>query len=119
MPIETAVQPEYLTLPQAAKACPSRTHESALYRWIVKGVLSRSGARIKLEHLRVGRKMFTTREWLFTFFRELAAANVAYAEQRECQREADRFTVATTKAAPISTSAGAQRAMAALAADGI
>src|ERR1700679_2556000 len=126
MSSETVVtSPEYLTMRDAAKVCPSRTPESAVYRWSMKGVMAESGERIRLQHIRVGRKMLTTREWVFAFFRELADANVAHAEERDAERQADRLTVAASKAAPATTvsgsapSAAAQRAMAALAADGI
>ena len=72
---------EYLTLTQASKICPGRPHSSALWRWIRSGVEARSGQRIRLSHIRVGRTIYTTRTMLDEFFRAVAAADTEHYER--------------------------------------
>lgn len=62
---------ELLTLPQAARAVPpvggKRPHTSTLFRWTRDGV--RGG--IRLEAVRIGRKLCTSREALDRLFHAL------------------------------------------------
>jgi len=64
---------ELLGLSQAAAACPpvdgKRPHASSLWRWMRKGCRG-----VRLEHVKVGRRVVTTREALEKFFRETADA---------------------------------------------
>lgn len=53
-----------------------------MWRWCRRGVLARSGKRIKLQHIRVGGKIFTTAEWVIAFGRHLADADAQYFEAR-------------------------------------
>jgi len=63
-----------LTLAQAAKAIPAidgrRLHVSSLWRWARKGL---NGTR--LDYVRVGRRVLTSRESLDRFFNAVAAAD--------------------------------------------
>ena len=43
---------EYINLTEAAKRSPGRPHSASIWRWMRKGVLSRSGERITLDHIR-------------------------------------------------------------------
>ena len=70
--------PEYITLTQASKLCPTKPCISAIWRWCRRGLKSRSGKRVRLEHLRVGRRVLTTRSSLERFFRELTAADMPH-----------------------------------------
>ena len=72
---------EPLTLSAAAKRCPGRPHASTLWRWARKGVKTRSGTRIRLEHIRVGGKIFVTHNSLNDFFRKVARADMEYFEK--------------------------------------
>jgi len=69
---------DHLTLSQAAKLSPGHPSTSAVWRWARKGVLSRSGQRIRLTHIRVGGKIFTTRDALDKFFAALAESDVEH-----------------------------------------
>lgn len=65
---------ELLSLAQAAKACPAvdgkRPHASTIWRWMRKGI-----GGVRLEHVRIGRRVVTTRPALDDFFRATAAAS--------------------------------------------
>ena len=67
-----------LSLSQAAKVVPGRPSSNCLWRWCRRGVLSRSGERVYLRHVRVGGKVFTGKQWLDDFGQALAEADVAY-----------------------------------------
>jgi hypothetical protein len=66
-------QEELLSMSQAAKVCPKidgkRPHAGSIWRWASKGVHG-----VQLEHVRVGRRVCTSREALNRFFNELAQA---------------------------------------------
>lgn len=67
-----------LSLSEAARLVPGRPSSSALWRWCRRGVRARSGLRIRLCHVRIGHKVFTTRADLETFFAALTAADLAH-----------------------------------------
>ncbi len=69
---------DLLTLGQAAKISPGRPSTNCLWRWCRRGVRSRLGARVYLQHLRVGGKVYTCAEWLADFGRALADADTEY-----------------------------------------
>lgn len=53
---------EYIGFGQAAKLIPGRPSTSSLHRWAVHGIKGN-----KLQSIRVGSKIFTTREWISEF----------------------------------------------------
>lgn len=59
---------ELISLKDAAKACPTldgkKPHLSTLWRWIAEGAQGR-----KLEHVRLGRRVVTSREALHRFMK--------------------------------------------------
>ena len=59
-----------LSMSEAAKACPAidgkRPHSGSIWRWTSKGVRG-----VQLEHVRVGRRVCTSREALDRFFNAL------------------------------------------------
>jgi hypothetical protein len=67
-----------LTLGQAAQLCPGRPSTNAVWRWCRKGILSRGGQRIRLNHVRVGGKIFTDQDSLDHFFKSVAEADTEY-----------------------------------------
>jgi len=71
-----------VSLSTAAKYCPGRPNASTLWRWARKGIKARSGARIRLEHRRVGGKIFVTIDSLNRFFENVASADVEYFEKQ-------------------------------------
>lgn len=75
-------QPALVTLTQAAKLAPGRPTPNCIWRWCRKGVLARSGARIKLQHLRMGGKIFTSTSWLAEFGAQLAAADASHFDKQ-------------------------------------
>ena len=79
-----------ITLTEAAKVAPGRPSTNAVWRWCRRGVLSRGGDRVRLQHLRVGGKIFTTAAWLEDFGRALAEADTRYFDLHEAATEAAR-----------------------------
>ncbi len=69
---------DLLTLSQAAKVVPGRPSPNCLWRWCRRGVLSRSGERVYLRHVRVGGKVYTGKQWLDDFGQALSEADAAY-----------------------------------------
>ena len=72
------MQIEHITLTEAAKLSPGRPSSNAVWRWCRKGIKSRSGHRIKLDHIRAGGKIFTSAESLEKFFADVARADREY-----------------------------------------
>jgi hypothetical protein len=69
---------DHLTLAQAARAIPGKPSCCAVWRWCRRGVKSRSGNRVHLQHIRIGGKIFTKAAWVRDFGRRLAEADVAH-----------------------------------------
>ena len=72
------MQQDYISLTEAAKLSPGRPSTNAIWRWCRKGVLSRTGQRVRLDHVRIGGKIFTTETDLQKFFRQVAESDRAY-----------------------------------------
>ena len=81
---------EYLTFAQASHRCPFRPSISTIWRWARKGLKARSGRLIRLRHLRMGRRLVTTTEWLADFFDRLADADCEDAESSPGKYEPKR-----------------------------
>lgn len=69
---------ELVSLTDAAHHVTGRPSTSALWRWCRRGVLARDGSRIRLEHRRVGGKIFTSPTWLDAFMKALTDADSVY-----------------------------------------
>lgn len=69
---------DYITLTHAAQSVPGRTTPNCVWRWCRTGVLARNGERVRLEHVRVGGKIYTRHGWLEAFCRRLAELDTAY-----------------------------------------
>lgn len=75
---EQTVTSGHITLTQAAKIAPGRPSTNCLWRWCRRGVRARDGQRVRLQHRRIGGKIFTTLAWLDEFGRHLAEADTRY-----------------------------------------
>ena len=69
---------EHLSLGEACKIAPGRPSANCIWRWCRRGVLSRTGQRVYLRHVRVGGKIFTTARWLDEFGSRLAEADAEH-----------------------------------------
>ncbi len=72
----------YLTLSQAAQLLPGRPSACAVWRWGRKGIKARGGERVKLQHIRLGGRVYTRSDWLEEFGKRLAEADVAHFDAR-------------------------------------
>lgn len=76
-----------ISLTDASHHVTGNPSASAVWRWCRRGVLARDGTRIRLEHRRVGGKIFTSTAWLEAFTKALTDADTAYFAAK--QRSAD------------------------------
>jgi hypothetical protein len=67
---------KHLTLAQAAHLFADPPHPSALWRWCRKGLRARNGELVRLVHVRIGMKLYTTEEAIAEFGLALAEADV-------------------------------------------
>jgi hypothetical protein len=74
---------DLLTLSQAAKVAPGRPSSNCVWRWCRRGLSSRAGERVYLQHVRVGGKIYTRTQWLDQFWRTLADADVQHFRLKE------------------------------------
>lgn len=84
------VTDKLITLTEAAKIAPGRPSTNCVWRWCRKGVLSRGGERVRLQHRRVGGKIFTTVAWLEEFGQALAEADTRHFDLCEAAADAAR-----------------------------
>lgn len=70
--------PPLITLNEAPQHVSGRPSISAVWRWCRRGVLARNGQRIRLEHRRIGGKIYTSAAWLHAFTKALTDADEAY-----------------------------------------
>lgn len=73
---------DFLGLSEAAQKTPGRPTTNCVWRWCDKGIRIRSGERVKLRHIRVGGKIFTTLAWLHEFWAALANREGAYSDAK-------------------------------------
>ena len=91
---------DHIDLTEAAKRSPGRPSPSAVWRWCRRGIKGRSGERVKLEHIRVGGRIYTTGESLSRFFTAVAEADSAHFDhRRETPTKATSRTEAQRKRA--------------------
>lgn len=67
---------DYLTLSQAARQVPGRPAAGTLWRWCRRGLKVRDGRHIRLRHVRIGGRLYTTLDWIEEFGRQLAEADI-------------------------------------------
>lgn len=69
---------DHITLTEAANIAPGRPSTNCIWRWCRRGVLSRNGERVRLQHVRMGGMIYTTAGWLEDFGKRLAEADAKY-----------------------------------------
>ncbi len=74
---------DLLPLSRAAQIAPGRPSSNCVWRWCRRGLRPRAGERVYLRHVRVGGKVYTSREWLEDFGQALAEADAAYFRRAE------------------------------------
>jgi hypothetical protein len=67
-----------LTLAEAARLYPRRTHASTVWRHCRVGIMCRNGQCQHLEHIRCGGTILTSAEALGRFFSAIAKADLEY-----------------------------------------
>jgi hypothetical protein len=72
------IENDYLTLADASKIAPGRPSTNCIWRWCRKGVLARSGERVRLQHVRVGGRVYTKARWVDEFGARLACEDAKY-----------------------------------------
>ena len=68
----------YLTLAEAAKIAPGRPSTNCLWRWCRRGIIARTGERVRLRHIRSGGKVLTSADWVRDFCEALAERDTAH-----------------------------------------
>jgi len=63
---------DYITLSEAAQRTPGRPSVGTIWRWARCGIRTRAGHTVRLRHVRVGGRVYTTDAWLQDFFNEVA-----------------------------------------------
>jgi hypothetical protein len=86
--VPTHPLPEYLKLSDLAKLLPGRPSTICLWRWCRHGLTTRTGVKVRLAHIRVGRNLMSTREDCDAFFQAVADSDVAHFDVRDVQRPA-------------------------------
>jgi len=89
---------ERVTLSQAARIAPGNVSPNCVWRWCRRGVLSRMGERVRLEHVRVGGKLYTTPRWIEEFGQRLAEADAAYFETTDVEPQREPAPKPATRA---------------------
>ena len=73
--------PDYLTMAEAAKLTPGRPEANTVWRWARRGLKVRGrNEKLWLQHVRVGGRIFTTEDWLYEFFHQVAKEDMASCE---------------------------------------
>lgn len=69
-----------ISITELAKLVPGRPSTNCVWRWCRKGVRSRNGERVRLQHVRIGGKIFSKTDWLNEFGAKLAESDTRYFE---------------------------------------
>ncbi len=81
---------EPISLVEAASRSPGRPSANAVWRWCRRGIKSRSGRRVRLDHIRAGGRIYTSNEALKRFFVAVASADAEHFEQHIPEKAIDR-----------------------------
>lgn len=74
---------EYISIREAARRMPVPVASCTVWRWCTKGFYIPAAKQIvRMQHVNIGRKMFTTEQWVEQFIGDLTAAK---ALQREAE----------------------------------
>lgn len=75
-----------LTLAQAAASCSTKPDPASVWRWCRKGIKTSGGRRVRLEHVRVGGRIYTTEPAMERFFAAVAAADMEHFQDDDTTR---------------------------------
>ena len=73
----------YLSLSDAVNIVPGNPSTNVLWRWCRRGLKARNGNIVRMEHCRIGGKIYVTERAIEQFFSSLAKADTEYFEQQE------------------------------------
>ena len=74
---------KYMTLREASERLPVKPSYCTVWRWANKGFyVPALGKVVRMRYVHIGRRLFTTEEWLEEFIDELSAARDA---ERQCR----------------------------------
>lgn len=76
----------YLTLEEAVQLVPRHPSAGTIWRWIRRGVWTRHGGNVRLRHVRIGGRVYTTEDWIRQFLDDLASADLANAKWQHPNR---------------------------------
>jgi len=87
---EGFTRPQLISIEDAARSQLLRIggkspHYSAVYRWARKGVVGKSGKRVKLDHVRIGRRLAVTEAGIEKFLTDLAREDAVYFDRPTAQ----------------------------------
>ena len=83
---------KYITLQEAAKRTPVPVSQCTLWRWCTKGFYIPAAKQlVRLQYVCVGRRMFTTEQWLEEFIVNLSAAKELSRQARRRPRKLERL----------------------------
>ena len=74
---------KYIDLENLRRQVPGRPSKLSVWRWCRHGIRGRSGKRVRLEHRRVGGKIFSSLHWLDVFFQRLMKDDLAALDRRK------------------------------------
>ncbi|NLW87317.1 MAG: hypothetical protein GXY38_10635 [Planctomycetes bacterium] len=78
---------EYITLKEAGRRLPGSVSGCTIWRWCTKGFYIPAAKRvIRMQYVHIGRKVFTTEQWIEQFIDDLTAA-------KSLRHEAERKTL--------------------------
>ena len=68
----------YITLDEATELLPIKPNRSTIWRWCARGIYVRGVDEVvRMKFVRIGRKLFTTADWVEEFIHRLTAATMA------------------------------------------
>lgn len=88
---------KFLSMSEASRLTPRRPSIGTIWRWCRRGVRARDGQYVRLHHVRVGGRVYTTEAWLEQFFEQVAAADLGNPRWQSPNRSPLPHEVATAR----------------------
>lgn len=88
---------KYISMSEAARLTPRRPSAGTIWRWARRGIRARDGQCVRLHHVRVGGRVYTTETWLAQFFEQVAAVDLGNPRWRSPNRSSLPHEVATAR----------------------
>lgn len=90
---------KYLLLSEIAPSIPGAPSANTVWTWCRRGLKARNGERVRLAHIRNGKRLMTSQEDVEVFLKAIHDGDVAYFAQR------DDPGVESSQVMPVRTSA--------------